>query len=306
MRNQRSGRESSDISFSHVTKHYGAVTALDDFDATVAPGRITAFLGANGSGKTTSMRLLLGLAEPSSGTATIGGRAYAQLEHPLRKVGAVIDQGFQPNRTARNHLRITAQQAQVPASRVGEVLELVGLTDAARRKVGGFSLGMRQRLALASALIGDPAVLVLDEPFNGLDPEGIQTMRSFLRGFADGGGTVFLSSHLLAEVAHSADDAIIINHGRLVSAGPIASLVPASAGIVITTPDAAPLAAALSAHGATVRRTAHDRLTVSGVTPEVVGRTAIAAGAVILGMRAEGDDLEAIFQNLIHPKEYVS
>jgi ABC-2 type transport system ATP-binding protein len=306
MTNNRSASEMPDISFAHVTKQYGAVTALDDFTVTVAPGRITAFLGANGSGKTTSMRILLGLSDPSGGRATIGGRSYAELEHPLRTVGAVIDQGFQPNRTARNHLRITAAQARVPVSRVDDVLELVGLRDAARRKVGGFSLGMRQRLALASALIGDPTVLVLDEPFNGLDPEGIQTMRDFLRGFANGGGTVFLSSHLLAEVAHSADDAIIINHGRLVSAGPIKGLVPASAGVVVTTPDAAALDAALTARGVSVRRTASDQITVTGASPEVVGRTAIEAGAVILAMRAEGDDLEAIFQTLIHPKEHVS
>jgi energy-coupling factor transporter ATP-binding protein EcfA2 len=167
----------SSISFRQLTKRYGEVTALDDFTADVAPGRITAFLGPNGSGKTTSMRLLLGLAEPTHGSALIGGRAYASLEHPLRIVGAVLDLGFHPNRSARSHLRITAMQAGVPDSRVDDVLDVVELTSAAGRRVGGFSLGMRQRLALASALIGDPAVLVMDEPFNGLDPAGIQTMR---------------------------------------------------------------------------------------------------------------------------------
>src|SRR3954463_9620603 len=202
------------ISFSDVTKRYGSVAALNGFSADIEPGRITAFLGANGSGEKTSMRRLLGLAAPTSGTALIGGQRYGELAHPLRTVGALLDQGFQPNRSARNHLRITAGQAQVPQSRVDEVLELVELSDAAKRRVGGFSLGMRQRLGLASALIGDPTVLVLDEPFNGLDPAGIQTMRAFLRGFADSGGTVFLSSHLLAEVAHSADDAIIIHRGH--------------------------------------------------------------------------------------------
>jgi ABC-2 type transport system ATP-binding protein len=303
---QRIGREIQGISFSHVTKRYGAITALDDFSATVASGRITAFLGANGSGKTTSMRMLLGLSEPSAGTATIGGLAYAELRHPLRTVGAVLDQGLHPNRSARNHLRITAVQAGVPVSRVDDVLVLVGLADAGGRKVGGFSLGMRQRLALGSALIGDPTVLVLDEPFNGLDPAGIQTMRAFLRAFADSGGTVFLSSHLLAEVAHSADDAIIIDRGRLVTAGPISSLVPASAGIVVTTPDAERLSTALTVRGATIKRTAADRVTVTGVTTELIGRTAVEAGVVILGMRAEGDDLEAIFESLIHPKEHVS
>jgi ABC-2 type transport system ATP-binding protein len=303
---QRLGDDALRISFSNVTKRYGAVTALDKFSADVAPGRITAFLGANGSGKTTSMRLLLGLAEPTAGIALVGGRSYHELEHPLRSVGAVLDQGVQPNRSARNHLRIVAAQAGVPASRVDEVLDLVGLTDAANRRAGKFSLGMRQRLALASAVIGDPSALVLDEPFNGLDPQGIQTLRVFLRNFADNGGTVFLSSHLLAEIANSADDAIIIDHGRLVSAGPIADLVPATAGTIVTTPDTEALAAALCATGATVGRSGIDRLTVTNVSAEVIGRAAVDAGAIILDMRAEGDDLEAIFENLIHPKEFVS
>ena len=299
----RIGSEAPSLSLHNVTKRYGAVTALDDLSADVAPGRITAFLGANGSGKTTSMRLLLGLSEPNAGAALVGGRPYAGLEHPLRTVGAVLDQGFHPNRSARNHLRITAAQAKVPQSRVDDVLELVGLTSAAGRRVGGFSLGMRQRLALASALIGDPSVLVMDEPFNGLDPAGIQTMRAFLRHFADSGGTVFLSSHLLAEVAHSADDAIIIDHGRLVTAGPIASLVPASAAIVVTSKNADLLGIALSQRGAAVERTGHDQITVSDVTAEVIGRAAIDTGVIILEMRTQGDDLETIFANLIHPKE---
>jgi ABC-2 type transport system ATP-binding protein len=270
-------------------------------------GRITAFLGPNGSGKTTSMRVLLGLADPTAGTALIDGRRYAELAHPLRSVGAVLDQGFHPNRSARNHLRIAAAQAGVPATRVDDLLEVVGLTGAARRRVGGYSLGMRQRLALASALIGDPSVLVLDEPYNGLDPAGIQTMRTFLRGFADNGGTVLLSSHLLTEVAHSADDAIIINNGRLVTAGPIAGLVPASTATVVTTPDAQLLEGVLvSAAGAQVTRTGPDRLTVTGISTELIGRTAISAGAIIIGMHAENDDLEGIFENLIRPKEYVS
>jgi ABC-2 type transport system ATP-binding protein len=306
MTKQRHGDDALHISFSNVTKRYGAVTALDKFSAEVAPGRITAFLGANGSGKTTSMRLLLGLAEPTAGTALVGGRPYHALEHPLRSIGAVLDQGFQPNRSARNHLRVVAAQAGVPARRVDEVLDLVELTEAADRRAGKFSLGMRQRLALASAVIGDPAVLVLDEPFNGLDPKGIQTLRVFLRNFADDGGTVFLSSHLLAEIANNADDAIIIDHGRLVSAGPIAGLVPASAATVVTTPDTESLAATLRTTGATVERAGADRLRVKNVGAEVIGRAAVDAGAVILGMRAEGDDLEAIFENLIHPKELVS
>jgi ABC-2 type transport system ATP-binding protein len=213
------------LTFDNLTKHFGPVVALDGFSAQVQPGRITAFIGANGSGKTTSMRLLLGLANPTDGRALVGGVPYRELEHPLRTVGAVLDQGFHPNRSARNHVRLAARSAGVPSQRADEMLELVGLTSAAKRRAGGFSLGMRQRLALATALVGDPGVLVMDEPFNGLDPEGIATLRGFLRSFADRGGTVFLSSHLLAEVAHSADDAVVIDHGRLVGSGPVSELV---------------------------------------------------------------------------------
>src|SRR6478752_4514151 len=213
------------LDFTALTKSYGSVTAVDSLTARVEPGRITAFLGANGSGKTTSMRVLLGLAEPTAGTATIDGNSYRELDHPLKTVGAVLDQGFHPGRTARNHLRIVAAQAGAPAERIDLLLDSVGLGDAARRRVGGFSLGMRQRLALASALVGDPSVLVLDEPFNGLDPDGIREMRRFLRSFADAGGTVFLSSHLLSEVAAVADDLVVIHRGTLAAAGPVRDIV---------------------------------------------------------------------------------
>ena len=217
----------STLSFHHVTKRYGDVTALDDFTAVAQPGRITAFLGANGSGKTTSMRILLGLSDPTEGSARIDGKLYHELTHPLQTIGAVLDQGFHPNRSARNHLRVVATQAGLPTSspRIEELLDLVDLHGAANRIVGGYSLGMRQRLALASALIGSPSALVLDEPFNGLDPDGIRTMRQMLRNYADDGGTVFLSSHLLSEVAHSADDLIVIHRGHLVTAGPVAEIV---------------------------------------------------------------------------------
>jgi ABC-2 type transport system ATP-binding protein len=292
----------STLVFDRLTKRYGTVTALDGFSAEVHPGRITAFLGANGSGKTTSMRLLLGLADPTAGTATVAGRRYRDLDHPLRTVGALVDQGFQPNRTARNHLRVLAAQAGMPRARVDEVLAIVELTDAADRRVGGYSLGMRQRLGLASALVGDPAVLVLDEPFNGLDPNGIQNMRYFLRQFADGGGTVFLSSHLLAEVAHSADDAIIIDHGRLIVSGPVAGLVSGGPAVVVTTTDADLLAVALERQSASVERTAVDRVVVRQASREVIGRAAAELGLVILEMRAQDDDLEAVFQTLIHPQ----
>jgi ABC-2 type transport system ATP-binding protein len=288
------------ITFQQLTKRYAAVTAVNDLTAEVLPGRITAFLGANGSGKTTTMRLLLGLSQPDGGRATINGRRYVDLEHPLREVGAVLDQGFHPNRSARNHLRIVAAQVHVSRSRVEEVLDLVGLTAAAGRRVGGFSLGMRQRLALGAALIGNPAVLVMDEPFNGLDPAGIATMRTFLRGYSDAGGTVFLSSHLLAEVANSADDAIIIDRGHLVTSGPIADLGSPTSAIQVTSPDTERLVLALSRQGVHVERTASDQITVTDITPEAVGRTAMDAGVVVTGMRALGDDLESVFAALIH------
>ena len=213
------------ISYDHLVKRYGSTTAVDGFTVEVRPGRVTAFLGANGSGKTTSLRALVGLTSPTSGAALVGGQAYRDLPRPTRVVGAVLDQGFHPNRTARAHLRIAALLAGVPERRADDLLADVGLAEAARRRVGGFSLGMRQRLALAEALIGDPAVLVLDEPFNGLDPAGIRWLRGRLRAFADAGGTVFLSSHLLAEVEHSADDLVVIDGGRLVAAGPVAELI---------------------------------------------------------------------------------
>lgn len=214
------------LSFHRLEKQYGPVLALNGFTASVLPGRVTAFLGANGAGKTTSMRIMLGLSDPTSGEATIDGQRYADLPHPVRVVGAVLDQGLHPNRSARNHLRLVAMQAGMPSERADHLLDEVGLGDAGRRRVGGFSLGMRQRLALASALVGDPAVLILDEPLNGLDPDGIRDMRQFLRQFADNGGTVFLSSHLLAEVASIADDLIVLDRGRLAAAGALADLVP--------------------------------------------------------------------------------
>jgi ABC-2 type transport system ATP-binding protein len=214
------------LAFHQLEKRYGPILALDGFTATVLPGRVTAFLGANGAGKTTSMRIILGLSDPTSGEATIDGQRYADLPHPVRVVGAVLDQGFHPNRSARNHLRLVSMQSGMPFDRADHLLDFVGLAEAARRRVGGFSLGMRQRLALASALVGDPSVLILDEPLNGLDPDGIRDMRRFLRQFADNGGTVFLSSHLLAEVATIADDLVVINRGRLAAAGSVADLVP--------------------------------------------------------------------------------
>jgi len=208
------------ITLDRVTKRFGPVTAVDDLTFTLEPGSITGFVGANGAGKSTALRILLGLTQPSSGAATIDGRRYDRLREPARTVGALTDPNvFHPGRTGRNALRVLARVSRIPDQRVDEVLDVVGLSDAAGRRVGGYSMGMRQRLALGAALLGDPATLVLDEPANGLDPMGIHWLRSLLRGFADEGRTVLVSSHQLAELDQTVNDVIVIDHGRLVARG---------------------------------------------------------------------------------------
>jgi ABC-2 type transport system ATP-binding protein len=208
-----------------LTKQFGSVRAVDDLSFSVERGSVTGFLGPNGAGKTTTLRMLLGLVAPDAGTATISGRAYRDLTDPAHQVGVVLEaSGFHPGRTARSHLRVQALAARAAPSRVDEVLDLVQLTGAAGRRVGGFSLGMRQRLGLATALLADPQILILDEPANGLDPEGVRWLRDLLRGFAAGGGTVLVSSHMLAEAAQTVDSVVIIDHGRLVTQSPLAAL----------------------------------------------------------------------------------
>ena len=208
-----------------LTKHFGPVRAVGDVSFTVTPGTVTGFLGPNGAGKTTTLRMLLSLVEPDSGLAAIGGRRYRDLPDPVRQVGAALEAAsFHPGRTARDHLRVHATASRVSRSRVGEVLELTGLAAAARRRIGGFSLGMRQRLGLATALLGDPSVLILDEPANGLDPQGSRWLRELVRGLAAEGRTVLVSSHVLGEVAMIADSVIIMNHGRLITQAPLADL----------------------------------------------------------------------------------
>src|SRR4051795_2106283 len=209
----------------HLTKRYADVVAVDDLSFALEPGTITGFLGPNGAGKTTTLRLLLGLAEPSAGAALVLGRRYRELERPIRRVGAVLESGdFDPGRSGRNHLRVLAVAGEIERARVDEVLELVGLTAAAGRAVRTSSLGMRRRLGLAGALLGDPELLILDEPGNGLDPAGMHWVGGFLRQFARSGGTVLISSHVLAEVAQTVDSVLILNRGRLVAARHIAEL----------------------------------------------------------------------------------
>src|SRR5436305_9084653 len=210
------------IVVSDLTKHYKRVRAVDNLSFTVQPGRVTGFLGPNGAGKTTTLRMILNLVRPTAGTATIGGQRYADLRNPIRHVGAVLEaSSAHKGRTGRNHLRIICMSAGIPLERADEVLEIVGLTPAAKRKFKGYSLGMRQRLGIAAALIGDPHVLILDEPANGLDPEGIRWMREFLKGLAAQGRTILVSSHLLSEMELLADDVIIIAAGKLVRQGTV-------------------------------------------------------------------------------------
>lgn len=213
------------LTASHLTRSYGPQTVVDDVSFELQAGSITGFLGPNGAGKTTTLRMMLGLTRPTSGSALVEGRPYAELEAPSRVVGAVLESNdFHPARSGRNHLRILAAQAGLPVSRVAEVLDLVALTKAADKPVKAYSLGMSQRLGIAGALLGEPRILVLDEPANGLDPAGVHWLRSLLRGFAEGGGTVLVSSHLLAELAQSADRVLIIAEGRLRADADLAAL----------------------------------------------------------------------------------
>jgi ABC-2 type transport system ATP-binding protein len=283
-----------------LTKRFGDVLAVDGLDFEVEEGTVVGFLGPNGAGKTTTLRMLLGLVAPTAGTATFGDRAYRELEEPTRVVGAVLEaSGFHPGRTARNHLRVLATAAGLPARQVDTVLAQVGLADAADRRVGGFSLGMRQRLGLAAALLGDPGVLLLDEPANGLDPEGIAWLRRLIRHQADQGRTVLVSSHVLAEVAQTVDQVVIIARGRLVTQSSLADLVAgADAAVRVRTPQAEALRERLAAGGAAVRLDGPDQLVVTGVTTEQVGRAAAAAGVVLHEMRFERSNLEEVFLEL--------
>jgi ABC-2 type transport system ATP-binding protein len=288
------------ISVQGLTKRFGEVLAVDRLDFEVDPGTVTGFLGPNGAGKTTTLRMLLGLVAPTSGAATIDGRPYRELADPARRVGAVLEQsGFHPGRSARDHLRVLATAAGLAPARADEVLEQTGLAAAARRRVGGFSLGMRQRLGLAAALLGDPDVLVLDEPANGLDPEGVHWLRGLVRGLANQGRTVLVSSHLLAEVAQTVDQVVIIDRGRLVAQSTLAALTAGTDRTVrVRTAQPEALHGLLFAGGATVTLDGPDQLLVGGVTAEQVGQTAAAGGVVLHEMRFERSNLEDVFLEL--------
>ena len=276
------------------------VAAVQDLSFTVHPGRVTGFLGPNGSGKTTTLRCLLGLVRPTSGRVLIDGSPYADLGQPLSTVGAALEaSGFHPGRTARNHLRVVATAGGLPLARADEVLEVVGLTASADRRVVEYSLGMRQRLALATALLGDPGGLVLDEPANGLDPEGIAWLRGYLRERAASGGTVLVSSHVLSEVQQTVDDVVIISEGELVHAGPLSGL-SARGRVVLRSPDAVRLQAALTgAPGVTAADQQPDgSVTVTGISAAEAGRIAFAAGCELHELTTEPDALERVFLEL--------
>ena len=278
-----------------LTKSYGDTTVVDGLTFTVQPGRVTGFLGPNGSGKSTTMKMLLGLASADKGRATIGGIRYRNLPDPARTLGVVLEpNAFHPGRSGRNHLRIQAEATGIPASQVDEVLRLVDLSpEAANRRVGTYSLGMKQRLSLALALLGDPPVLVLDEPGNGLDPRGIRTLRDNLATRAANGDTVFVSSHLLSEVEQLADDLVVINEGRLVAAGSINDLRNPTALVRTTAPEE--LAVALEHIGGKVKRQEADTLIVEGLSTEDIGELAYHQSVVLHELSLNEGSLEEMF-----------
>jgi ABC-2 type transport system ATP-binding protein len=291
------------IEISGLSKHFGPVTAVEDLSFTVEPGRVTGFLGPNGAGKTTTLRVLLGLVRASAGTATFGGTAYHDLPRPLETIGAALDADFHPGRTARNHLRVYATAAGLPVSRVPAVLEQVGIAEFADRRVGGYSLGMRQRLSLAYTLLGDPGVFVLDEPINGLDPEGIKWIRGFLRRLAGEGRTVLVSSHLLSEVQQSVDEVVIISKGRLVKTGTLASLeLDAEPRTIIDSPDRPALATALDAAGLEYTEGRHGFI-VDEPDPGRVGHAAFVGGIEVSALHRLKSGLEESFLSLVNGGE---
>ena len=289
------------IELNHLTKRFGDVLAVDDLSFTLEAGTITGFLGPNGAGKSTTMRMQLGLVRPTSGSATIDGRPSEELIEPWRVVGALIDPAvFHPGRRARDELLVRATAAGLPTRAVDRALDQVDLAGVARRRVGGFSMGMRQRLALGAALLGDPQVLILDEPANGLDPEGVHWLRRFIRDFGADGRTVMVSSHLLSEVAQTVDDIVVIARGRLVRQAPLATFTSQAhgGGVKVRTPTIDALLAALQEEKLTVRVDDSEQLVVLDATPEQVGRVVSRAGIVVYEMSMVQANLEDAFLEL--------
>jgi ABC-2 type transport system ATP-binding protein len=295
------GRPVAAIEITGVSKRFGSVQAVSDLSFEVGSGRVTGFLGPNGAGKSTTLRMLLGLVHADGGTATFGGRNYGDLEDPSAEVGAVLeDASFHPGRSGRNHLRILAAAGGHPAARVDQVLEEVGISDAANRRVRGYSMGMRQRLAIAAALLGDPDVLILDEPANGLDPPGIRWIRGLLREQAERGRAVLVSSHLLSEVAQSVDDVVVISHGTLRASGTLESVLGSAEGPVtrVRSEDDGKLAAALEREGMSIARDQSGGLTVTGTPTDAVGRIANDERIPLVELTAVSRSLEEAFFEL--------
>ena len=289
------------IEVRHLTKSFGPVTAVDDLSFEVEEGSITGFVGPNGAGKTTTLRSIVGLILADSGEALVNGVPYAKLAQPASAVGAVLESNeFHPGRTARRHLRVLASAVGVHPSRVDEVLDEVGLLDHARRRVGGFSLGMRQRLGLAGALLAGPRTLILDEPANGLDPDGIRWLRDLLRRYATTGGTVLLSSHVIAELALSADHLVVIKEGHLVAQGSVAELIGDGSrpAVRVSTPDPERLLRSLAESGIDSESTGDNEVVATGATPEQVGQVVSKSGIVIYEMQIDRPQLEDVVLEL--------
>ncbi|MEO6628756.1 MAG: ATP-binding cassette domain-containing protein [Aquihabitans sp.] len=291
-----------------LSKRFGSVQAANGVTFDAPPGQVTGFLGANGSGKSTTLRMLVGLTCPDAGTAHVGGRPYRSLPSPRTEVGAVLDAQFHPGRTARNHLRVVASASGIDRRRVETVLQEVDLSEDADRRVGGYSMGMRQRLALGVALLGDPAVLILDEPSNGLDPPGIAWLRERMRLWAGEGRTVLVSSHVLAEIAQVVDRVVIIDRGRIVQEGPLDAIGPTAITVRARTPQAAQLADAARAAGWNTTALDPDTVEIAGASSAEIGRIAAAHGFELHGLSSTSDSerLEAAFLELTERQIEVS
>ncbi|WP_300344091.1 ATP-binding cassette domain-containing protein [Nesterenkonia sp.] len=288
------------ITAENLRKRYGAKTAVDGISFQLSPGQVTGFLGPNGSGKSTTMRLAVGLDRPTSGSITIGGRPYAQHRAPVHSVGAVLDAGAtHPGRTGRQHLRVLAATHRISRGRVEEVIELTGLEAAASKRIRGYSLGMNQRLGIAAALLGDPAVLIFDEPVNGLDPEGVRWVRRLARQMAAEGRTVFVSSHLMSEMAQTADHLIVLGRGRIIADAPLQQLLNDDGHrVLVRTEQAAQLMNALSASGVTIQHRDAESFEITGVDPRSIGRRALEVGAVIHELTPLHSSLEDQYMKL--------
>jgi ABC-2 type transport system ATP-binding protein len=285
----------------HLSKRYGDTMAVDDLSFTVHPGMVTGFLGPNGAGKSTTMRMILGLDAPTSGSVTVNGRRYAEHERPLHEVGALLEAGaVHTGRSARNHLLAMARTTGIGRARVDEVIDMVGLSDVAGRRAGAFSLGMGQRLGIASALLADPQTLILDEPVNGLDPDGVRWIRNLLKQLADEGRTVFLSSHLMSEMALTADRVIVVGRGRLLRDQSMADFIAAASGdlVRVRSPEAARLRALIVADGAAVHPDGDDAMLVEGMPSERIGTTAAAAGITLYELAGRTASLEDAYMEL--------